>query len=244
MAKKKQKRRRPSGTATTAAVSKRQEQKEAARIRREEARKAELRKGVWRRALIGGLVGLLVFVGITWFTNRTPAAKPFPDVSAQTAAAAGCAPLTQPEASPTRNHLPADQITYANHPATAGDHVDTPLEPITQRTYTTPVLEAAAVHTLEHGSVILYYRPTADPDGLPQRVIDQLATVATNNRATYLIPYPDLPEGTALAYTAWNQLLTCPAGITPDQAVTVGNGFIDAFACTKNAPEGSLGDGC
>jgi len=38
--------------------------------------------------------------------------------------------------------------------------------------------------------------------------------------------------------------LTCPAKITPDQAATVAKGFSDSFACTNNAPEGKLGDGC
>ena len=63
-------------------------------------------------------------------------------------------------------------------------------------------------------------------------------------RRPYLIPYPSLPDGTALAFTAWNKLLTCPAKITADQAATVAQGFIDSFACTNNAPEGKLGDGC
>ena len=47
-----------------------------------------------------------------------------------------------------------------------------------------------------------------------------------------------------LAFAAWNKLLTCPAKITADQAGTVAQGFIDSFACTNNAPEGKLGDGC
>ena len=75
-----------------------------------------------------------------------------------------------------------------------------------------------AVHTLEHGSVIMYYRPTGDTGGLPQPVVDRLGPVAQNNKASYLIPYPSLPDGTALAFTAWNKLLTCPAKITADQA--------------------------
>jgi hypothetical protein len=54
----------------------------------------------------------------------------------------------------------------------------------------------------------------------------------------------DLPTGTALAFTAWNELVTCPKGITPDQATTIANGFVEAFACTNNAPEGKNGDGC
>jgi hypothetical protein len=43
---------------------------------------------------------------------------------------------------------------------------------------------------------------------------------------------------------AWNKLQTCPATTTASQAATIANGFIDAFLCTSNAPEGNLGEGC
>ena len=151
-----------------------------------------------RRALIGGFIGLLVFVGISWFTNRAPAAKPYPQSAIDAGLVAHCADLQTPEVSPTNAHHPASEITYSQHPATAGDHDPTPL-PGQPRIYTTPVVEAQAVHTLEHGSVIMYYRASGEPDGLPKAVLDALGPIATSNPATYLIPYPDLPTGTALA---------------------------------------------
>ncbi len=250
MAKKKRKRRpaatdaarssQPAGGGTSAA---RREKKEAARQQRERAAKAQVRRGAMRRALIGGLIGLLVFVGISWFTNRAPAAKPYPQSAIDAGLVAHCADLQTPEVSPTNAHHPASEISYSQHPATAGDHDPTPL-PGQPRIYTTPVVEAQAVHTLEHGSVIMYYRASGEPDGLPKAVLDALGPIATSNPATYLIPYPDLPTGTALAYTAWNKLVTCPKNITPDQATTIATGFIDSFACTNNAPEGKNGDGC
>ena len=248
MAKKKRKRRpaptdatRPASASNASAA--RREKKEAARQERERAQKAQVRRGALRRGLIGGLVGLLVFFAISWFTNRAPAAKPLSETATAAVAAAGCADLVQPEANPTSAHHPASEITYSQHPATAGDHDPTPL-PDQPRIHTAPVVEAQAVHTLEHGSVIMYYRAPGEPGGLSQPVVDALGTTATNSPATYLIPYPDLPEGTALAFTAWNQLITCPKGITSDQATTIATGFIDSFACTNNAPEGKNGDGC
>ena len=250
MAKKKRKRRPVSAEAQGSRVvpnpgasAARREKKEAARLQRERAQKAEVRRGALRRGLIGGLVGLLVFLGISWFTNRAPAAKPLSDTAKAAVVAAGCAAPTAPEVNPTNAHHPANEITYSQHPATAGDHDPSPL-PGQPRIYTSPVVEARAVHTLEHGSVIMYYRASGERDGLPKPVIDALGTTASNGRATYLIPYPDLPTGTALAYTAWNQLITCPKDITPEQATTIATGFIDSFACTKNAPEGKNGDGC
>ena len=248
MAKKKRKRRPAPPDATRAAPASnasaaRRDKKEAARQERERAQKAAVRRGALRRGLIGGLVGLLVFFAISWFTNRAPDPKPFSDTAKAAVAAAGCNGPVQPETNPTNAHHPASEITYSQHPATAGDHDPTPL-PDQPRVYTSPQIEAQAVHTLEHGSVIMYYRAPGERRGLPQPVIDALGPTATNSRATYLIPYPDLPQGTALAYTAWNQLITCPADITPGQATTIATGFIDSFVCTNNAPEGKNGDGC
>jgi len=192
---------------------------------------------------MGGLVGLLVFFAISWFTNRAPAAKPYPQAAIDAGRAAHCGDLQTPTASPQRGHLASGEAhTYDQRPATSGVHDPDPLG--SHGVFPTPVAETKAVHSLEHGSVIMYYRPSNDPHGLGDTVVQALSPIATANAATYLIPYPDLPQGTALAYTAWNKLVTCPGTITPDQATTVANGFIDSFACTNNAPEGKNGDGC
>ena len=232
----------PAASATTTA---KREHRDAARERKQKEAKAAARRGAVRRAAIGGAVGLLVFVAFSYFTGRAPAPTPLSDAAKAAALAGGCSDLQTPAASaPGGLHLQQGQpYSYTQHPATSGYHDPYPLPP-QPRVYTTPVQETNAVHTLEHGSVIMYYRPTGDQGGLSQEVVDRLAPIAQNNKASYLIPYPDLPQGTALAFTAWNKLLTCPEKVSPDQAATVAQGFIDAFACTNNAPEGKLGDGC
>jgi hypothetical protein len=239
--------RSPGGGSATPTTKR--ERRDAARERKQKEIKADARRGAFRRAAIGGVVGLLVFVGFSYFQGRAPNPTPLSDVAKAAARAGGCADLVSPAASaPGGLHLQGGQsYTYDQHPATSGYHDPTPL-PGQPRVYTTADLanyhETMAVHSLEHGSVIMYYRPTGDQGGLSQPVVDKLAPIAQNNRASYLIPYPDLAQGTALAFTAWNKLLTCPAKITPDQAATVAQGFIDSFACTNNAPEGNRGDGC
>jgi hypothetical protein len=258
VANKKKKRRKPAATSAGTAASTsplrppatqaRREHKEAARRRREQQAKAAMRRSAFKRAAIGGVVGVVVFVGVSWFVNRAPAPTPLSQTAIDVGLAAGCADLVTPSADPARNHLDAGaSYTYDQHPATSGPHDPYPL-PDQPRVYTAADLagyhETQAVHSLEHGSVIMYYRPSGDPGGLPSAVVDQLASVATGDRSTYLIPYPDLPQDTALAFTAWNKLLTCPAKITPEQAATLAQGFITSFVCTSNAPEGNRGYGC
>jgi hypothetical protein len=248
---KKKRRKRPATSATHAAASAkiesasnaaRREKKEAARRERERAAKARARRSAGRRALIGGFVGLLVFFAISWF-QRAPSAKPLPDTAVNAASAAGCSTLESPTADPTNNHLqPGQTIAYPEQPATSGDHSPQWLDE-NIRQPETPVDETQAVHTLEHGSVIIYYRPAGEPDGLPNAVRTGLGSITQRN-ATYVIPYPQLPAGTAVVFTAWNKRITCPATITQAQAEAIANGFVDAYACSSNAPEGKNGAGC
>jgi hypothetical protein len=249
MAKAKKKRSRPPARRTTGgppsggANPDRRERKDEARRAREADRKRIARRSAFRRAIVFGSVGVVVFAGLAYF-NRAAATKPLSDAAQAAADAASCSGVVTPEGdAPGGLHLSSGQsYNYSVHPATSGYHDPSPL-PGQPRVYGQPVQETNAVHSLEHGSVIMYYRLPAE-DGLSQDVVNALGPVANGNHATYLIPYPDLPEGTSLAFTAWNKIITCPKTITVDQAKTLAQGFIDSFACTRNAPEGKLGDGC
>jgi Protein of unknown function (DUF3105) len=250
MAKKKKRPRPPARRAPEGAVGTsgganpdRRERKDEARRAREAERRRIARRAAARRTIVFASAGVLVLVAL-WFFNRAGSAKPLSPAATSAAQAAGCSDVTTPASdAPGGLHLQEGQTySYSEHPATSGYHDPTPL-PGQPRIYTSPVQETHAVHSLEHGSVIMYYRLPAD-GGVSQDVVNALGPVASGNHATYLIPYPDLPEGTALAFTAWNKILTCPKGITPTQATDLATGFIDSYACTSNAPEGKLGDGC
>lgn len=146
------------------------------------------------------------------------------------------------DASGGQHLAPGQTTTYDRRPATSGIHAPSPL-PTTPEVYTAPIDETQAVHFLEHGGVIFYYRVDG-ADALPQATVDQLAQIAKDRKNTLLIPYPELPDGTSLAFTAWNKLQTCPVSIAPDQAVTLANAFVDAFVCNSNAPEPTSSPDC
>ena len=91
--------------------------------------------------------------------------------------------------------------------------------------------------------MIIYYRSSGD-GALSQSKIDRMTTIANTSHNTILAPYDQLPDGTALAFAAWNKLQTCPASVSGPQATTIAKGFLYAFLCTGNAPESQNGEGC
>lgn len=91
---------------------------------------------------------------------------------------------------------------YNSTPPTSGDHYPTWAD---WGIYTTPIRNELQVHNLEHGGVIVQYKPDVD-----EAVVDQLVDVVRELGPTYkkliLAPYPDLD--TNLALTAWGRIDT------------------------------------
>lgn len=172
---------------------------------------------------------------------RAPGPGTIPAAAADAAAAAGCDDLERPVlANPSRSHLgPGDAFEYTDRPPAAGPHDPTPL-PADPHVYDEPVSETRAVHNLEHSYVLVWYRATAD-GGLSAETVGALEGVAREQDRVIMAPYPDLPEGRALALVAWNTRWMCPAGVSADQAVAIAEGFIDAYRGTTNAPEAPRG---
>jgi hypothetical protein len=237
--------RTPDAPARGGANPARRERKEQARAAREAARKRAARRSSFRRAAIFSGVGLAAF-GVVWWFQRAAAPRPIPQAAVQAAQAAGCSGVETPAGSAPGGQHVADgtPITYDQQPATSGQHYGNQVLPTSPDVYTEPLeSEPAAVHFLEHAGVLLYYRANGD-GALPQDAIDRLATVAHDRPNTILAPYERLPEGTALAMAAWNELQTCPSGVTAAQAGTIADGFAEAFACTGNAPEPKVSSDC
>jgi hypothetical protein len=245
----KKKRRRPAsrpapGGSSTARPAKpaapstreRRERKEEARRARERARKQVRRRALVRRTATLTVGAAAVFL-IVAFVYRAASPKPLSQAARTAAAAAGCSAVETPIAGePSRQHLtPGASYDYPSEPATAGPHDPSPL-PDEPHVYTEMPPETNLVHNLEHAFVNLYYRQTGD-GALPQDVVDALTTFANAHTRTILSPHTSLPDGVALAYTAWDKLITCPAGITATQARTIAQGWWDSYACSSNAPE-------
>ena len=222
----------------------RQARKQQAREAREAAIRARRRRESIRRFVIAVVVAGVV-VGGFLFLTRAGGPNPFPQAATDAAAAAGCSDLQTPaDSAPGGNHLESGATyAYPEEPATSGPHAPGALSGTA--VYEEMPDETALVHNLEHAFVNIYYRPDGDT-ALPQDVVDQLATIAQNDPKDHVIlsPHTSLPDGTDLAVTAWNKLMTCPSTVTADQATAIARGFVTAFQCTSNAPEPKASGGC
>jgi hypothetical protein len=221
----------------------RRDRKEQARKAREAARKRARRSEALRRVFWITAVALAVLLVVRYF-QRASAVRPLPQAAVQAAKAAGCTGIQTPDpGTPPRAHLsPGASYAYGQHPATSGPHDPSPMS-IPPHVYPSPIPETRAVHNLEHGAVILYYRQSG-AGALGPAIVKRLTTIANESNNTILAPFPDLPNGESFALAAWNKLQTCPAGITGPQARAIARGFISSLACTRNAPESINGQGC
>jgi hypothetical protein len=192
-----------------------------------------------QRPLVAQVALLAAGAMLAWFLLlRQQAPGEIPEEAVRAAMAAGCDPLERPVvADPGREHLRAGEpFAYDDPPAAAGPHDPSPL-PAEPRVHEEPVEETRAVHNLEHAYVLIWYRE----GGLAAETVDALEALAREERMVIMAPYPDLPEGRALALVAWNVRWMCPGGVTPDQATAIAGGFIDAFRGTTVAPEAPRG---
>jgi hypothetical protein len=201
------------------------------------------RRAAFRRAITISAVGA-VAVGVFFWFSRADAPRPIPDAAIRAAQDAGCTTVETPaDSAPANQHLQAGQAhTYDQAPATSGPHDPSPL-PLEPKVYDSPISETNAVHSLEHAAVIVYYRAEGD-EALQPEAVDALKGLVNASTNVLMAPYPGLPASESLALTAWNKLQTCPPGVTPAQAETVTSGFIEAYACTRNAPESNASGVC
>ena len=244
MASKKRIRRGPSRTATPPPVATidraaaKCAHRDEARRRREAIDRSIRRRQLARRATACGIGVAIVAVAGAYAVSQEFESRVAANEGARLAAVAGCTPVEeQPDLG--GGHLQPGQTTsYNQHPATSGVHDPAPLPP-SPAVHTSAVPERNAVHNLEHGDVLMYYRSSGDA-GLPTRVVRSLTELAEDETKVLLAPYPDLEEDDAPALVAWDELQRCPSTVTASQATELAESFIDRFRGGGQAPEASV----
>ncbi len=188
------------------------------------------------------IVAVAAVIALGWLLfYRTTSPGEISAEARSAAKAAGCANLEQPViVTPSRTHLAAgESYDYPNPPAAAGPHDPSPLPP-DPHVYPEPVPETRAVHNLEHAYVVVYYLPAAQ-GGPSDDVIRRVEALADGEKRVIMAPYPTLSVEHGLVLLAWNTRWFCPASVTPEEAVAIARGFIDAYRGTSIAPEAPRG---
>ena len=211
----------------------RREQREELRRERQERERAAA-EGARRKRLAGfAIAGIVLVAGIAavavFLAGRGgggPLADPnaYPDgsVPAQrvtdldaAAEAAGCRERSFP--SEGQDHV-ATPVEYRSNPPHSGDHLEIPAE---DQAFTEAPQKEALVHSLEHGRIIIQFRPgtSAEVRGALKALYDEdpYHVILTPNATK--MPY-------AVAVTAWRRTLTC------EQA---GPGIYDAIRAFRDS---------
>jgi hypothetical protein len=116
-----------------------------------------------------------------------------------------------------------EPITYKNYPPTSGTHYNSPSD---AGFYDTAVPEGNFVHSLEHGYIVLYYKPDL-PDTTKQQLRD-LMTQLPNGKygkvKMVIVPYTNM--STPLAIAAWDRLMLLNS-YNPDEVKTFYQTWVD-----------------
>jgi hypothetical protein len=196
-------------------VSHRREQKEALRREREE-RERKAREEQQRKRLVGfGAAGLLAIAAIIAVVivaaggnggasgetaellpggGSVPEQQEF-DLTAA-ARAAGCELRSSRATDRTHTSGLDDRVKYPTNPPTSGRHY---LEPARDGAYAEAPQDEQLVHTLEHGRVIVWFKPGLSED---QRA-DLKALFDEDDYQMLLVPRPNMPYD--VAASAWNR---------------------------------------
>ena len=190
------------------------------------ARKRQERR---RNAVLLGVIGLLIVAGIVFAkVNGGKKSDEFKSITA----AAGCGAVKDTSDSGAGEHLqPGEKTTYDTSPPSHGKHAVVPLpadiyEKGLSRDPTQDINIYRAVHSLEHGAVIIWYHNATK---------DQLNSLESKYRdapKVLVVSYPQLKGKTHMALTAWGKLMDCNTASTK-----AADEFITRYREARSAPE-------
>ena len=225
----------------------RRDRKEEARRQREAIMRRTRRAQILRRVIIWGVVVLGIAAVVLFFVYRAGQRSRLLDSAREIADATNCTqPVQEAEFGNTHEDV-GTPIEYSPEPPSSGNHwpVSLATEFSGQHIFDPAPDIPIAVHSLEHGWAIIWYRAEGDR-ALPDEIVSALEEVADQGEVA-LIPYPEPPDDMDLSFTSWQMRQTCrvdPAQgepgdreLTADDAVTLARAFIEQFRNSTLAPE-------
>jgi hypothetical protein len=217
--------------------------KQSKRDRRDAAKRARLeaqRKAARQRTKnkFYGLIAVLAIGGLIAGIVLASGTKPvnIKQLNAA-AAAAGCDALVKPP-DQGRGHFGSQAegqaFSYNSNPPTSGKHFSiVGVAPAPTGVHTSPIPDQYQVHNLEHSHVgIQYNNVSAD-------IRDDLeAFTRSHPTFIFMAPRPTMPTGVVLAFTAWDNLISCKTPTSVSAVHSLAKAFFDAFS--GRGPEGAI----
>lgn len=196
-------------------MASRKEQKERLRREREErerrAREAEQRKRLVGYGVAGALVLAVAVVLVALFAGGgggggnasadvlpdggEPPAQEETDLRAAVAAS-GCKLESRPARSREHTDDPNERIDYATDPPISGKHY---VQDVDEGAYSEAPTDEALVHNLEHGRVVVWFKPSLPADTRA----DLKALFEEDSFQTLFVPRANMPY--AVAASAWRR---------------------------------------
>jgi hypothetical protein len=190
-------------------VSKKLQEKQRKRLA-EQARRAQARRASRHSNLLtAGIAAVVIAVvaALMIVDSRETAGVRAP--AGVAAAAAGCTEVEDfKEGSQEHIDLGAQHEDYNSTPPTSGPHYGTPADP---GFYPSPLPPEQLVHNLEHGQIVIWYRPDAGAEtveGLEALVKEANREAELQGSLPPLLaaPYEGVPGDYGYALTAWTHL--------------------------------------
>jgi len=166
-----------------------------------------------RRNVLLGAAFLVALVGFNLLGHRSSSAPGLSGALRASLEQDGCTVDSRSDAG--RAHVP--QARYSVDPPAGGDHDPVPAPAGFYDTTDVPT-DGHLVHSLEHGFVVVWYRPGA----VAPATLDGVRDLTRRHRWVLVAPRASMP--TALAATSWHRRLLCPDGASGP----IGN-FVAAF---------------
>ena len=123
---------------------------------------------------------------------------------------------------------------YDSDPPTSGSHYNIAgVAPAPTGVHSQPIQNEVQVHNLEHGHIGIQW------NNLPNAIVSALEQF-TNARDTYVFmaPRPTMQTGVQLAFSRWDQLITCASPTDTSAVVKLATTFYNDYH--GDGPEGAL----
>lgn len=225
----------PAAAVPASAAEERRVSAKARREAQQRKRQAQQRRKRLRNVAI---LTILVLAAAGFVVYRAAQGRQEAQRLAKVARSAGCSEIKETGDTGENQHMkPGEaQPKYDTSPPTHGRHWPTALQarvydeqfaetPPQPNNPQNPPTIVQAVHSLEHGYIIVWHNGLEDAD------LEKLEDAYGEQEKVIVVPYPKLKDG-KVALTAWGRMQTCPA---VDKKVI--DAFVDRFREAKSAPE-------